>query len=41
MGFAVDSKTKAGQKAVREARKAAGFHAEQATSGWMWVRNKH
>jgi hypothetical protein len=38
-GFAVDSKTKAGQKAVREARKAAGFHAKQMTSGWMWTRS--
>jgi hypothetical protein len=39
-GFTVDSKTKAGQKAVREARRDAGFHAEQASAGWMWVRRK-
>jgi hypothetical protein len=39
-GFAVNSRTKAGQKAVREARKAAGFHAEQTTSGWMWARHE-
>jgi hypothetical protein len=37
-GFKLDSKTKAGQKAVTEARKAAGFRAEQTSSGWMWVR---
>lgn len=24
---------------VRLARKAAGFHAKQTTSGWMWARN--
>lgn len=39
-GFTVDRKTKAGQKAVREARKNAGFHAEQASGGWVWVRRK-
>jgi hypothetical protein len=39
-GFTVESKTKAGQKAVREARKDAGFHTEQASDGWMWVRRK-
>jgi hypothetical protein len=39
-GFTVDSKTKAGQKAVREARRDAGFHAEQGSGGWMWVRRK-
>jgi hypothetical protein len=39
-GFTVDSKTKAGQKAVREARRDAGFHAEQTGEGWMWVRRK-
>jgi hypothetical protein len=38
-GFKLDSKTKAGQKAVQEARKAAGFHTEQTTAGWLWVRN--
>jgi Bifunctional DNA primase/polymerase, N-terminal len=37
-GFTVDRKTKAGQKAVQEARKVAGFHAEQTSAGWMWVR---
>jgi hypothetical protein len=37
-GFTVDSKTKAGQKAVREARRDAGFHTEQTSEGWMWVR---
>ena len=40
-GFTVDSKTKAGQKAVREARKGAGFQTEQRSEGWMWVRRKH
>jgi hypothetical protein len=39
-GFAVDRKTKAGQKAVQEARKVAGFHAEQTSTGWMWSRSK-
>jgi hypothetical protein len=39
-GFTVDSKTKAGQKAVREARRDAGFHTEQTSEGWMWVRKK-
>jgi hypothetical protein len=39
-GFTVDSKTKAGQKAVREARKGAGFQTEQTGEGWMWVRRK-
>jgi hypothetical protein len=39
-GFTVESKTKAGQKAVREARRGAGFHTEQASEGWMWVRRK-
>jgi hypothetical protein len=38
-GFAVDSTTKAGQKAVGEVRKDAGFHAYQTSSGWMWARN--
>jgi hypothetical protein len=38
-GSKVDNKTKAGQKAVQEARKAAGFHTEQTTAGWIWVRN--
>jgi hypothetical protein len=37
-GFAVDGKTKAGQTAVAQARKAASFHAEQTNAGWMWVR---
>jgi hypothetical protein len=32
------NKTKAGQKAVTAARKAAGFRAEQTSSGWIWVR---
>ncbi len=36
--FAVDSKTKASQTAVAQARKAASFHAEQTNAGWMWVR---
>jgi Bifunctional DNA primase/polymerase, N-terminal len=39
-GFTVDRKTKAGQKAVQEARKAAGFHADQTNAGWMWSRSK-
>ena len=39
-GFTVDSKTKAGQKAVREARRDAGFHTEQTSEGWLWVRRK-
>jgi hypothetical protein len=39
-GFAIDGETKAGQKAVLEARKAAGFHAKQTSSGWMWLRSK-
>jgi hypothetical protein len=39
-GFTVDSKTKAGQKAVREARRGAGFHTEQTSEGWVWVRRK-
>jgi len=39
-GFTVDRKTKAGQKAVREARRDAGFHTEQTSEGWMWVRRK-
>jgi hypothetical protein len=38
--FVVDARTKAGQKAVREARKEAGFRAEQTAAGWMWARNK-
>jgi Bifunctional DNA primase/polymerase, N-terminal len=38
-GFAVDSTIKAGQKAVREVRKDAGFHAYQTSAGWMWARN--
>lgn len=33
------NKTKAGQKAVTEARKAAGLRAEQTSSGWIWVRD--
>jgi hypothetical protein len=37
--FTVD-KTKAGQKAVGEARKAAGFRGHQISSGWIWVRCK-
>jgi Bifunctional DNA primase/polymerase, N-terminal len=37
-GFTVDSKTKASQTAVAQARKAAGFHTEQTNAGWMWVR---
>ena len=37
-GFAVDRKTKAGQMAVAQARKTAGFHAERTDAGWMWVR---
>ena len=28
------------QKAVPEARKEAGFRAEQTADGWVWVRNK-
>jgi hypothetical protein len=36
-GFTV-GKTAAGQKAVAEARKAAGFRTEQTSSGWVWVR---
>jgi hypothetical protein len=39
-GFAIDGETKAGQKAVLEARKAAGFDAKQTSSGWVWVRSK-
>lgn len=39
-GFTVDRKIKAGQKAVQEARKVAGFHAERTTAGWMWSRSK-
>ena len=39
-GFTLSGKTKAGQKAVQEARKEAGFHAERETDGWKWVRNK-
>ena len=39
-GFAIDNETKAGQKAVSEARKAAGFHAKRTSSGWVWVRSK-
>ena len=38
--FKVDSKTKAGQKAVREARRDAGFHTKQTSEGWMWVRRR-
>jgi hypothetical protein len=36
--FDVDSKTKAGQTAVAQARKTASFHTEQTNAGWMWVR---
>jgi Bifunctional DNA primase/polymerase, N-terminal len=36
--FTVNSKSKSGQKAVREARQAAGFEAEQTSEGWLWVR---
>jgi len=36
--FTVNGKTKAGQKAVREARKEAGFRTEQTAEGWAWVR---
>ncbi|HKN16548.1 MAG TPA: bifunctional DNA primase/polymerase [Candidatus Sulfotelmatobacter sp.] len=39
-GFTVDNKTKAGQKAVQETRKVAGFHAYQTPSGWIWSRCK-
>jgi len=39
-GLTVDSKTKGGQKAVREARKEAGFRTQQTAEGWMWVRRK-
>jgi hypothetical protein len=39
-GFTVDRKTTAGQKAVQEARRVAGFHAERTTAGWMWSRSK-
>jgi hypothetical protein len=39
-GFALDGKTKTGQKAVQEARKESGFRAEQTVDGWIWVRNK-
>ncbi len=39
-GFTVDSKTKAGQKAAREARRDAGLQTEQTSEGWMWVRRK-
>jgi hypothetical protein len=38
--FALDGETKTGQKAALEARKAAGFHAKQTSSGWMWLRSK-
>jgi hypothetical protein len=34
----LDDRTKAGQKAAREARTDAGFRAEQTGQGWMWVR---
>jgi hypothetical protein len=37
-GFAIDGKTRAGQKAVAEARKEAGFRTEQTSDGWVWVR---
>jgi hypothetical protein len=37
--FTVDGKTKAGQQAVGQAKKVAGFHAVQTTAGWMWVRD--
>jgi hypothetical protein len=33
-------KTKSGQKAVREARRAAGFRAEQTSQSWTWVRKQ-
>ena len=39
-GFAIDRETKAGQKAVSEARKTAGFHAKHTSSGWVWLRSK-
>jgi hypothetical protein len=39
-GFTLNGKSKAGQKAVQEARKEAGFRAEQKADGWVWVRNK-
>jgi hypothetical protein len=38
-GFTLDGKTKAGQKAVREARRDAGFRPERTSHGWVWVRN--
>lgn len=38
--FTIDGKTRASQKAVREARKEAGFRTEQTTEGWVWVRNQ-
>lgn len=39
-GFTLDGKSKAGQKAVQEAWKEAGFRAEQTVDGWIWVRNQ-
>src|SRR5579862_791652 len=39
-GFTLDGSSKAGQKAVQEARKEAGFHAERTADGWIWFRNK-
>ena len=38
-GFKLDSGATASQKAVQEARKAAGFRTERTSSGWMWVRD--
>jgi hypothetical protein len=34
------TKTRAGQKAVREARKEAGFRTEQTAEGWVWARRR-
>jgi hypothetical protein len=39
-GFTIESTTKAGQKAAREARRDAGFQTERTSDGWMWVRRK-
>lgn len=37
--FSIDGKTKAGQKAAREARIEAGFNAQKTAQGWFWVRS--
>jgi hypothetical protein len=33
-------KSKAGQKAVQEARKGVSVRAEQTVDGWVWVRDE-